>query len=349
MKNKVIYTFLALLLFFSFSNRVSAKVKTDCKPKNDTSKCYVNTGSDADNDYLILDKSQKTGTISGDVVGFWFPKENYHLQKISFDELIPYQPRLILYTSTSDEVYNNDNKWYSNLYVCKEIDWGFMGFTKGIKAGVFTSSMLSRYAADNEAWYKNIIGGTDSNCWTYRVQDVPVEDQISYCHTYEDFSDEIENYSKKYAETKNPDYISDYKKVLNKIKNSCGQVMAGADYDDACVTRCKDYATDKAEWDKLFEITRGKTECGFSERLIGFIVNILKWIKYIIPVAVIILGILDFIKAIGSDKESEMKKAQGRFVKRLIAAALIFIVPLIIVFVLEKMGFVVEGCGFIDV
>jgi len=345
MKNKVIYTFLALLVFFSFSNGVSAKVKTDCKPKNDTSKCYVNTGSDADNDYLILDKS-KIVKINNDVVGVYIPE--IHTQSISINEPISYNNPIILYTSSADEFVNNNSKWYSNLYVCKEIDWGFMGWIKSRKISAFTSSMLSRYAADNEAWYKNIIGGTDSNCWTYRVQDVPVEDQISYCHTYEDFSDEIENYSKKYAETKNPDYISDYKKVLNKIKNSCGQVMAGADYDDACVTRCKDYATDKAEWDKLFEITRGKTECGFSERLIGFIVNILKWIKYIIPVAVIILGILDFIKAIGSDKESEMKKAQGRFVKRLIAAALIFIVPLIIVFVLEKMGFVVEGCDIID-
>ena len=57
---------------------------------------------------------------------------------------------------------------------------------------------------------------------------------------------------------------------------------------------------------------------------------------------------LDFIKAIGADKEDEMKKAQGRFIRRVIAAALIFIIPFILEFILEKMGFAANGCGIID-
>ena len=57
------------------------------------------------------------------------------------------------------------------------------------------------------------------------------------------------------------------------------------------------------------------------------------------------MGILDFIKAIVADKDDEMKKVQGRFVKRLIAAALVFIIPLIIEFVLTKMGFDYNDCG----
>ena len=71
----------------------------------------------------------------------------------------------------------------------------------------------------------------------------------------------------------------------------------------------------------------------------------LRWIKYLLPVVVIILGILDFIKAIGADKEDEMKKAQGSFVRRLIAAALVFLIPLILEFVLDKMGFGYDTCG----
>ena len=63
---------------------------------------------------------------------------------------------------------------------------------------------------------------------------------------------------------------------------------------------------------------------------------------------VILLGIIDFIKAIVSEKDDEMKKAQGHFVKRLIAAALIFIIPFIIEFILNKMGFAANGCGIID-
>ena len=63
------------------------------------------------------------------------------------------------------------------------------------------------------------------------------------------------------------------------------------------------------------------------------------------PVLVIVLGILDFIKAIGADKEDEMKKAQKNFIIRLIAAALVFIIPLILEFILIKMGFGYDSCG----
>ena len=88
--------------------------------------------------------------------------------------------------------------------------------------------------------------------------------------------------------------------------------------------------------------------CGFSQRLIHWIANIIRWVKYIIPVAVIVLGILDFIKAMSANKEDEMKKAQQRFIRRLIAAALIFIAPFIIEFVLDKLGFAANGCGIIN-
>jgi hypothetical protein len=54
------------------------------------------------------------------------------------------------------------------------------------------------------------------------------------------------------------------------------------------------------------------------------------------------------MKVIGSGKEDEMKKVQGRFIRRLIVAGLIFIVPIILEFVLEKFGFTAGGCGIID-
>jgi len=134
---------------------------------------------------------------------------------------------------------------------------------------------------------------------------------------------------------------------LERLRKYCNTLTNYADYSsnkDSCIYKClriKDY---------LPGITSNNSVCGFSQKLALYIRNIVKWVKYIIPVIVIVLGILDFIKAIAADKEDEIKKAQGRFVKRLIAAALIFIVPLIIGFVLDKMGFeeYVSGCGIID-
>ena len=95
----------------------------------------------------------------------------------------------------------------------------------------------------------------------------------------------------------------------------------------------------------LYDDYNNEYDCGFSDRLMVWVINIFKWAKYILPVVVIILGILDFIKAIGNDKEDEMKKSQKRFITRLIAAALVFLIPLIIEFVLIKMGFGYNSCG----
>lgn len=126
-----------------------------------------------------------------------------------------------------------------------------------------------------------------------------------------------------------------------KLKDYCAMQVENNDYNHVCVKSCLNLS------DVLKEIESSNTDCGLSSRLIGWIFNIVKWLKYIIPVIVIVLGILDFIKAMSSEKDDEMKKSQGRFVKRLIAAALIFLVPFIIEFILDKMGFEVTGCGII--
>ena len=65
-------------------------------------------------------------------------------------------------------------------------------------------------------------------------------------------------------------------------------------------------------------------------------------------VLVTILSMLDFIKAIASQSDDEMKKAQGKFVKRLIVAALLFLLPFIINFVLKTFGFYNSKCDITD-
>lgn len=58
-----------------------------------------------------------------------------------------------------------------------------------------------------------------------------------------------------------------------------------------------------------------------------------------VPIILILLGMVDFIKAISSQNEDNIKKAQGLFIKRLIVGALVFFV-----FVIVKMliSFVAE-------
>ena len=129
-----------------------------------------------------------------------------------------------------------------------------------------------------------------------------------------------------------------------KIKNFCKTTLSYGDYNlNPCVKSCLKLAKDIADIEGTTVSQVGF--CGLSDELLAWIRNIIKYIKYFLPVIVIVLGILDFIKAIASSNDDDMKKAQDKFVKRLISAALVFLVPLIIGFIMDQFGFTPEYCG----
>lgn len=57
---------------------------------------------------------------------------------------------------------------------------------------------------------------------------------------------------------------------------------------------------------------------------------IVKAIRVIVPVILVLLGMIDLVKGITAGKEDEIKKGQSTFIKRLIAAALVFFVFVIV-------------------
>ena len=63
-------------------------------------------------------------------------------------------------------------------------------------------------------------------------------------------------------------------------------------------------------------------------------------IQIVVPVILVILGMIDLMKAVIAGKEDEIKKNQMTFVKRLIAAAIVFfvfvIVKLVVSFVADN-------------
>lgn len=136
--------------------------------------------------------------------------------------------------------------------------------------------------------------------------------------------------------------VAHYNELKENIISVCGFVYEHGNYGTACVTKCLGLNDDiNALEQTVIEVN----ECNLSTEITAWIMNILRWIKYIIPVIIIILSILDFIKALSSEKEDEMKKAQKHFVTRLIVAVLIFIMPMLIEFILGKMGFDASNCG----
>ena len=61
-------------------------------------------------------------------------------------------------------------------------------------------------------------------------------------------------------------------------------------------------------------------------------------IQIIVPILLVIFGMIDLIKAVVAGKEDEIKKAQGVFVKRLIAGALVFFVIAIVKLLISLTG-----------
>ena len=66
------------------------------------------------------------------------------------------------------------------------------------------------------------------------------------------------------------------------------------------------------------------------ESLRYMIDQVLGYVRIIVPILIILLGTLDFAKAVLAGKEDNMKKAQSTFVKRLIAGVAVFFVPVMV-------------------
>ena len=144
--------------------------------------------------------------------------------------------------------------------------------------------------------------------------------------------------------------IGNYNKQKDKIREWCSAILTHGNYNDGCLKSCLDLNGRITDLEKEMglAIVYEEDNCSLGDSVVLWIGNVVKWLKYIVPVLVIIFSILDFIKTIGSEKEDEMKKAQSKFVRRLIIAGLVFIIPLIIEFVLVAFNFNVNGCGIID-
>ena len=134
----------------------------------------------------------------------------------------------------------------------------------------------------------------------------------------------------------------EFDKLYVELEQSCESFRATSTYakDDgaairakACSKACSSLYDDVAE---MCKINHDSGYCGsLGNKVVNWIFKILRMIRYGLPAILIILSILDFIRALASEDEGEMKKVTGRFAKRLIALALVFIIPFILDFILK--------------
>ena len=95
--------------------------------------------------------------------------------------------------------------------------------------------------------------------------------------------------------------------------------------------------------DKIYQLQGNKQEeknddrkeFNNCEQLIGepaqkLINTFMKWIRMIVPILLIVFGIIDFATAVFSSKEDDMKKRRETFIKRIVAAVLVFLAPILV-------------------
>lgn len=72
--------------------------------------------------------------------------------------------------------------------------------------------------------------------------------------------------------------------------------------------------------------------------IIGVVRTVVKILQILVPIALILWGTIDIGKAVIAGDEKKMKEAQKPFVKRLIAAVIVFLVPFIVSIVMGYVG-----------
>ena len=114
--------------------------------------------------------------------------------------------------------------------------------------------------------------------------------------------------------------ISPYKATINKpVSNKDNSENSNSD--------TTTIIGEKVEMDTCEEV--------LGEDLVALLQDLVNIVKIAIPIILIVLGTLDFGKAILSSDENEMKKAQGTFIKRLIIAVAIFLIPSLLGVILD--------------
>ena len=86
----------------------------------------------------------------------------------------------------------------------------------------------------------------------------------------------------------------------------------------------------------MFILDTVNRDCGWlPDQTIQLIANIYTIIKFLVPILIIIMGSIDFLKAVMAQQDDQMKKAQSAFLQKVIAGALVFFVAVIVGWIIK--------------
>ena len=127
--------------------------------------------------------------------------------------------------------------------------------------------------------------------------------------------------------------------AIEKIKRYCSSVYRYESNNTVKKAECTSFTNflNNLVNDGVLSLDDISTGCGFVTGGLSKEINkIFNIIKVAGPLLAVLLGMIDFTKAVASgDADKEMKDASKRFIRRLIAAALLFIVPTLLAFLIN--------------
>lgn len=181
-----------------------------------------------------------------------------------------------------------------------------------------------------------IMRGKKNNSGKYTSYGAFSTNDLQTAKNFVDTSKQLDNYDAWYLVHKNTDgseitqeeYNNAAEKILQrKVRSDDYNInLGGEDSEIDC--------------DELFGSKN-------DPKSLSYLINeIMKYPRYIVPAILILLGTLDFAKAVIASKEDEMKKAQSKFIKRLIISVCIFLVPLLVNIIMSLADVVWEGLGY---
>ena len=275
----------------------------------------------------VLDRKQENG-----LVYFYASYWSNPVTKLDF--------KLYLSIYPSQEVFNNSNNECPKILRFK--------YSTDINSNI--------YALYNDDLDSEQTNSTEHPFWKF-VTNLKTKDEGYYvleseknkkaddlidkynCLTYTSYINKLKEAKNKFGTCDNN---SEFTYQYDKLYSICEAFRGTSTYtsDDSgeigaksCMTACSNLRDDVAQ---ICDRKYTDVKCGsLGQKIVKWIYKIIRMFRYVVPILLIILSILDYIKAIGNDSDDEMKKATGKFFKRLIVAAIIFTIPFILEFILK--------------
>lgn len=219
--------------------------------------------------------------------------------------------------------------------------WTAWGSVCGLVTGVVGTIGDTLFSDGVEiAYYKNTTCYNVQYSGEYNKFDINCSFMTSALFEYQELVKEYKGCSSELCKT---NVLSKMQQSEKNLNSRCDYVLQNYEYSDSrkdCIKQCLNLDITLNEFKEGTDLYNYRlpdatpNACNFSSRLVAWIMKVVEWVRYIIPILLILLSIMEFIKAVSSDEEDAIRKTGGRFVKRLIVAALIFILPLLLEFLL---------------